>query len=144
LRELAGRAGVLDIVTDAAAPLSVWEAALEKSGDEPVVILLDDGEALKDTPAAELFRGIIKRTGRDGQALVLGGNADGICTGLSGWQVEAKKARQGVLLSPQGTADGDLIGIRLPRSGVGSAIQPGRGLLHLGDGRLLTVATPVI
>ena len=73
---------------------------------------------------------------------MLAGNADSICTGLSGWQVDAKKARQGVLLSPQGTTDGDLIGVRVPRGAIGGPVQPGRGLLHLGDSSLLTVAIP--
>jgi S-DNA-T family DNA segregation ATPase FtsK/SpoIIIE len=77
-----------------------------------------------------------------GRALVLAGNADSICTGLSGWQVEAKKSRQGVLLSPQGSTDGDLIGARIPRSAVGQPVHPGRALMHLGTGALVTVAVP--
>jgi S-DNA-T family DNA segregation ATPase FtsK/SpoIIIE len=56
--------------------------------------------------------------------------------------VEAKKSRQGVLLSPQGSTDGDLVGVRVPRSAVGGPVQPGRGLVHLGDGALVTVAVP--
>jgi S-DNA-T family DNA segregation ATPase FtsK/SpoIIIE len=107
------------------------------------VVLLDDGDVLRDVPASEVFRDIVKGVAGPGRALVLGGNADSICTGLSGWQVEAKKSRQGVLLSPQGSTDGDLVGVRLPRSAVGGQVQPGRGLLHLGDSALLTVALPL-
>ena len=59
------------------------------------------------------------------QGLVIAGGADDICTGFSGWQVDAKKSRQGALLSPQGTTDGDLIGVRLPRSIVGGPVVPG-------------------
>ena len=58
--------------------------------------------------------------------------------------MEAKKSRQGVLLSPQGSTDGDLIGVRIPRSAVGQPVQPGRGLLHLGDSVPLTVAVPTL
>jgi S-DNA-T family DNA segregation ATPase FtsK/SpoIIIE len=107
-----------------------------------VVLLLDDAEVLRDCPAAELFRDVVKGMAGPGRSLVLAGNAEGICTGLSGWQVEAKKSRQGVLLSPQGGSDGDLIGVRLPRSVVGAPVQPGRGVLHLGDSTLLSVAVP--
>jgi S-DNA-T family DNA segregation ATPase FtsK/SpoIIIE len=89
-----------------------------------------------------VFRDVVKGVAGPGRALVLAGNADSICTGLSGWQVEAKRSRQGLLLSPQGSTDGDLIGVRLPRSVIGQPVQPGRGLLHLGDSVVQTVAVP--
>ncbi|MDP5183881.1 FtsK/SpoIIIE domain-containing protein [Blastococcus sp. BMG 814] len=141
LRALAGRPGVLDVVVDPATPADRWRELLAAGPGRPLVLLLDDGEVLRDCPAAEVFREVV-RGAVPGRALVLGGNADALCTGLSGWQVEAKKARQGVLLSPQGSTDGDLIGVRVPRSAVGGAVRPGRALLHLGDGALLTVAVP--
>jgi hypothetical protein len=59
------------------------------------------------------------------------------------WQTEAKKARRGCLLSPQDFTDGDLIGTRIPRDLLGKPVQPGRGLLHLGDGQLITVQVPL-
>ncbi len=142
LRDLAGRPGVLEVVTDVAAPEEVWTAALDRAGGAPLVVLLDDGEVLKDCPAAAVFRDVVKGLRGEDVALVLGGNAEGICTGLSGWQVEVKKGRQGVLLSPQGGSDGDLIGLRLPRSLLGQPVQPGRGLVHLGDSVLLSVTVP--
>jgi S-DNA-T family DNA segregation ATPase FtsK/SpoIIIE len=140
LRALAGRPGVLAVVEEASAPADRWRELLAVEG--PVVVLLDDGDVLRDCPAAEVFRDVVKGAAGPGRALVLAGNADSICTGLSGWQVEAKRSRQGLLLSPQGSTDGDLVGVRLPRSLVGQPVQPGRGLLHLGDSALLTVAVP--
>ena len=118
-----------------------WRELLATEPGRPLVLLLDDGEVLRDCPAAEVFREVV-RGDLPGRGLVLGGNADALCTGLSGWQVEARKARQGVLLSPQGSTDGDLVGVRVPRSALGGAVRPGRGLLHLGDGVLRTVALP--
>ena len=53
-----------------------------------------------------------------------------------------KKARRGLLLAPQSITEGDLIGVRVPRSALGQPGQPGRGLLHLGDGELRTVQVP--
>jgi S-DNA-T family DNA segregation ATPase FtsK/SpoIIIE len=143
LRALEGTPGVLAVITDAAAPAATWQAAVDAAGDQPVVLVLDDAEVLRDCPAAELFRDVVKGMAGPGRALLLGGDAEGICTGLSGWQVEAKKSRQGVLLSPQGSSDGDLIGVRLPRSSVGQPVQPGRGLLHLGDSSVLSIAVPL-
>jgi S-DNA-T family DNA segregation ATPase FtsK/SpoIIIE len=40
-----------------------------------------------------------------------------------------KKSRSGLLLAPQTPSDGDLFGIRLPRSAVGGPAPAGRGLL---------------
>ena len=48
-----------------------------------------------------------------------------------------------MLLSPQSLADGDVIGVKLTRGLVGGAPQPGRGLLHLGDGTLTSVQVPL-
>ena len=142
LWELDGCAGVLAVVRDPEAAAEALTTPLTEAGDGPVVVLVDDGEALRDGPAADLFRDVVRGTSRPGTLLVLGGHTDGLCTGLSGWQVEARNSRQGILLSPQGLADGDLIGVRLPRSAVGRAVVPGRGWLHLGDGAIVEVATP--
>jgi S-DNA-T family DNA segregation ATPase FtsK/SpoIIIE len=141
LRDLAGNKGVIDVITEVDAGLERWQQALSNAGGRPVVVVLDDAESMRDCPPAELFRSIIKGAMPE-QALILSGHIDGLCAGLSGWQVDAKKARQGVLLSPQGSADGDLIGVRLPRSAVGQPVQPGRALIHLGDGQLSTIIIP--
>jgi S-DNA-T family DNA segregation ATPase FtsK/SpoIIIE len=55
---------------------------------------------------------------------------------------ESPSPRCGCLLAPQDFTDGDLIGIRIPRDQIGQPVQPGRALMHLGDGRLLTVQVP--
>ncbi|CCG01937.1 FtsK/SpoIIIE domain-containing protein [Blastococcus saxobsidens] len=142
LRAFAGRPGVLELVEEASAPADRWRELLTAEPGRPLVLLLDDADVLRDVPASEVFREVVKGYAGPGRSLVLAGNADSICTGLSGWQVDAKKARQGVLLSPQGSTDGDLIGVRVPRSAVGRPVQPGRALLHLGNGSLLTLAVP--
>jgi S-DNA-T family DNA segregation ATPase FtsK/SpoIIIE len=142
LRALAGRAGVLGVIEDVAAPAERWRELLCAAPGRPLVVLLDDGDVFRDCAASDVFRDLVTGAVGAGRSLVLAGNADSICTGLSGWQVEAKRSRQGLLLSPQGGMDGDLIGVRIPRSAVGLPVQPGRGLLHLGDGALLTVAVP--
>ena len=142
LRTLAGRPGVLAVVEDASTSAERWRELLTAAPGRPLVVLLDDGDLLRDCPASEVFRDVVKGMAGPGRALVLAGNADSICTGLSGWQVEAKKSRQGVLLSPQGSTDGDLIGARIARSAVGQPVHPGRALMHLGTGALVTVAVP--
>ncbi len=90
-----------------------------------------------------MLRDIVSRGSEAGRAVVLAGDEEDICSGFSGWQVEAKKARRGVLLSPQSTMSGELIGIRLTRGSTGGPVTPGRALLHLGDSDPRTVTVPL-
>ena len=53
------------------------------------------------------------------------------------------KGRQGVVITPQSATDGELIGVRIPRSSIGSAAQAGRVMANLGDGTLQTIQVPV-
>jgi S-DNA-T family DNA segregation ATPase FtsK/SpoIIIE len=108
----------------------------------PLVVLIDDAELLRDCAAGPELTAILRRQLGEQVGLVIAGDADGICAGFSGWQVEARKARRGLLLSPQNVTDADLIGIRLTRASVGNPVVPGRGILHLGNGEGITVQVP--
>jgi S-DNA-T family DNA segregation ATPase FtsK/SpoIIIE len=143
LRELAGAEGVLRLFTDSDIPADELSKALEEAGGSPLMVLVDDAELLKDCEARDVLKEIISRGSDHGRAVVVAGGEDDICSGFSGWQVDAKKARRGVLLSPQQTMSGDLIGTRLSRSSVGGQVTPGRALLHLGDGEPKTVTVPL-
>ncbi|MFF4353668.1 FtsK/SpoIIIE domain-containing protein [Streptomyces sp. NPDC001530] len=144
LRELDGQKGVLkvfdedDIESD-----DLREAIDSATPEEPIVVLVDDGEVLEDCDAETVFKRIVQRGGERGLGLVIAGDEEDVCSGFSGWQVEMKKGRRGILLSPQDSSAGELIGIRTNRSMVGGPVAPGKGLLHLGDGEPLTVTTPM-
>ena len=56
--------------------------------------------------------------------------------------MEARRARRGGLIAPQTMPEGDLIGVRLPHSITGETRRPGRALLNVGDGTLITVTVP--
>ncbi|MBV9013139.1 MAG: hypothetical protein JO272_14020 [Pseudonocardiales bacterium] len=107
------------------------------------VVLIDDAELLRDCPAEDVLLRLLRAGAGSGRALVIAGDAEGVCAGFSGWQVELKKARRGLLLAPQAITEGDLIGLRLPRSLLGQPVHPGRGLLHLGDGEPRVVQVPL-
>jgi S-DNA-T family DNA segregation ATPase FtsK/SpoIIIE len=143
LAELDGAAGVLVVFPVADVRAEDLTAALDRAPG-PCVVLMDDAELLRDCAAADVLRRVLRSGPDRPQGMVLAGNADDMCTGFSGWQVEAKKCRQGALLSPQDTTVGDLIGARLPRSAVGGAVQPGRALVHLGDSHLRVLAVPLV
>jgi DNA segregation ATPase FtsK/SpoIIIE, S-DNA-T family len=143
LRYLADRDGVRGVLTGADLTREELEPLMEAG--EPgasVVLVIDDGELLKDVEAKEYLKSL-QRTGADrGMAIVLGGDSSDIGSGFSGWQVEMK-GRQGVLISPTGITDGELIGVRVPRSSLGTQTTLGRVFAHLGDGELRTIQVPL-
>lgn len=140
LRDLEGEPGVLAVVTDPSTPATAFDELVDPLEGGPFFVLIDDGEGLRDCAAGDFFLRVV-RGQKPGGFLVLGGHADGVGAGLSGWQPEVKKSRQGLLLSPQGMSDGDLVGTRVPRNVLGQPVSVGRGWLHLGDGNLTQIAT---
>ncbi|WP_406172595.1 FtsK/SpoIIIE domain-containing protein [Streptomyces sp. NBC_00996] len=144
LRELEGQEGVLKVFTGRDIDEDELEEAVGSATPaQPIVVLVDDAEVLDDCDAEDVFKRILQSGTEDGLALVIAGDEEEICDGFSGWQVDAKKARRGILLSPQESSAGELIGIRTTRSMVGGPIAPGKGMLHLGSGEHITVTTPM-
>ncbi|MES5824386.1 FtsK/SpoIIIE domain-containing protein [Streptomyces sp. RG80] len=143
LRQLDGTEGVLKVFTGDDIDEDEFEELIDEASlEEPIVVLIDDGELLEDCDAESQMKKIVSRGAERGLGLVIAGDEEDVCSGFSGWQVDAKKARRGILLSPQETSSGDLIGVRLNRGLVGGQITPGKGMLHLGDGELRTVVVP--
>ncbi|MBV7254878.1 FtsK/SpoIIIE domain-containing protein [Streptomyces sp. S-2] len=146
LRELEGHEQVLKVFTGDDIDEDEFEELIdeaEPTPETPVVVVVDDGEVLEDCDAEGQFKKLIQRGSERGLALVIAGDEEDVCSGFSGWQVDAKKARRGILLSPQDSSSGDLIGVRVSRGQVGGQVAPGKGMLHLGNGELATVTTPV-
>jgi S-DNA-T family DNA segregation ATPase FtsK/SpoIIIE len=141
LRTLTGVPGVLGLFDGPELGEAELAEALS-SFRRPGVVMIDDAELLRDCGAAGELSRLVTRGSDAGRALVLGGDAESIGVGFSGWQVEAKRARRGCLTAPATIPEGDLIGIRLPRDVLGQPPRPGRCLLHTGDGKLMTVSVP--
>jgi S-DNA-T family DNA segregation ATPase FtsK/SpoIIIE len=141
LRDLAGRPGVRAVLTGVEITEDELKPLME-DGDSPVVLVVDDGELLKDVEAKDYLRALQRTGGDRGRALVLGGDSSEVGSGFSGWQVDAK-GRQGVLINPQGITDGELIGVRVPRSSLGNQAQAGRVFANLGDGELRLLQAPL-
>ncbi|MEU5596986.1 FtsK/SpoIIIE domain-containing protein [Streptomyces sp. NPDC020298] len=143
LRGLDGTEGVLKVFTGDDIDEDDFEEIIDSASlEEPIAVLVDDGEILEDCDAESHMKKIVSRGAERGLALVIAGDEEDVCSGFSGWQVDAKKGRRGILLSPQDTSSGDLVGVRLNRSLVGGQVVPGKGMLHLGDGELRTVVIP--
>jgi len=140
LREYADREGVRAVITGT----EVTEDDLAphmKPEDGPVVLMIDDGELLKDMEAKDFVKGLVRTGGDHGQAIVLGGDSSEIGTGFSGWQVDMK-GRSGLLIQPQGITDGELIGARIPRGLAGQSAPAGRAYISDGAGGLLAIQIP--
>ncbi|MGW3448915.1 FtsK/SpoIIIE domain-containing protein [Streptomyces sp. NPDC001076] len=144
LRQLRGRPGVAALITDAEVTAQEFRQALGNVPEEQGVIVVDDAELFMgaeiDPDLALLARG----GAGTGWGVLAAGNAESLALSLAGWMGQVKRNRTGMLLSPQGLSDGEVIGVKLTRGVVGQAPQPGRGLLHLGDGTLRTVQVPFL
>lgn len=142
LRALASEPGVLG----AHEGVDVTEADLAPLFDgQPGrrVLVIDDAELVKDAPAKSWLQGFVKSAADNGQAIVAAGLTAEFGVGFTGWQVDMKRRRSGALLSPQAITEGDLLGMRLPRSSIVERVQVGSALVHLGDGELVSVQVPV-
>jgi len=140
LRDLEGAPGVVAVLTQT--ELDETDLAPHFEGATKRVLIIDDGELLRDVAAKDWLKELV-RTARDrGVGIILAGDSSQVAGGFSGWQVEIRKNRSGILLSPQSVSDGELVGARLSRSSLSTGVQPGRGLANLGDGELTLVQLP--
>jgi DNA segregation ATPase FtsK/SpoIIIE, S-DNA-T family len=141
LRALGGRDGVLRVFDTDDLDEGEFTATLATAGGR-CAVLIDDAELLKNCDASGELSKIISFGADSGRALVFAGDADSVGVGFSGWQVDAKRARRGCLTAPQTLPEGDLIGVRLTHGTIGQPTRPGRCLLNVGDGNLVTVTVP--
>ena len=111
-----------------------------EAGATGIVLVVDDGEELTDTPAGPAIETIVRR-GRDVDVRVVAAAERQGARAFSGWPRELRKEEHGLLLDPELDVDGDLFGVRLPRSTSGT-FPPGRGFyVSRGEIELVQVAT---
>jgi DNA segregation ATPase FtsK/SpoIIIE, S-DNA-T family len=141
LRAFAGLDGVAALFHGDNLDEEEFAAALAKAGDR-CAVLIDDAEMLRDCDASVELSKIVSFGADSGRALVFAGDADSICVGFSGWQVDAKRARRGCLTGPRTLPEGDLAGVRLTHGVLSQPARQGRCLLNAGDGNLVAVTVP--
>ncbi|HEX3333355.1 MAG TPA: FtsK/SpoIIIE domain-containing protein, partial [Acidimicrobiales bacterium] len=140
LAGLAALDGVIDVVDG---PSASREAVADVLGDTSrrLLVVVDDAEFLGDSPLAEPLTAFIRAARDADHAIVVGGTTTEMSTGFRGFVPEAKKSKAGLLLCPGAPGDGELLGVRLPRTAVFQG-PPGRGVLTLSGG-LVTVQVPL-
>ena len=148
LHLLAPRGGALaelDLWTSAAVGVEACEAGIERLAElagEAAVLVLDDGEELVDSLAAPSLAGIGRR-GRDaGVRMVAAVERQVALSTFSPWLVELRKQKYGLLLEPDLSVDGDILGVQLPRR-TNPTFPVGRGyLVDRGTFELVQLAKP--
>jgi len=114
----------------------------EQLGDGRVALLVDDAELLVDGPLGPLLEQAVRHARNRGTLVVVAGTTSELTSGYRGFVVTLRRARRGLLLSPESAADGDLLAVRLPRS-TGARRLPGRALLvEHGHAQSVQVALP--
>ncbi|GHA49200.1 FtsK/SpoIIIE domain-containing protein [Streptomyces purpurascens] len=129
LRELEGREGILGVL-NAESSGDELEEIQDRLGGRPYVVVVDDAELLYDAPLDEPLEGVIRKGADGGVGLLAAGTTDSLSGQYRGFAVEARKSRNGMLLTPQSSSDGELFGIRLPANSGGGAA--GSGLFVAG------------
>lgn len=140
LRDLAGQPGVAHMLTD---PTLLDRELAKAVGDEAgTVLMIDDAEMLKDAPAAMWLRDYIKTVRDQEQAVIIGGSASDLSSGLSGWTVEVRRSRRGIMTAFTNLMDGEMLGLRISRSDLVENPTLGRAWYHDGSGKVTAMAYP--
>ena len=117
-----------------------WESVAGDAIDELVALRrrhrdlavdLDDAEALVGSPAEPVLREICRLVDEDDGFVVAATSASVMPAGPGSLLADVARSRTGVLLCP-GSAEGDLLGVRITRqssllAGRGLLVRPGRG-----------------
>ncbi len=138
----------------AASALQRLLAAGPGAGQAPL-LLVDDVEGLDGTPVGDLLVRLVAdstdtsdeadeadgdRRGAGAPTVVAAGCTPDLLSRFHGLCVDLRRPGTGLVLGPAGPADGDVLGVRLPRREVR---LPGRGVLvHRGTSTMVQVAHP--
>lgn len=111
----------------------VLDHAAEDSGRRWLVVV-DDAHRIGEAPGLERLEGLAHCR------LVVGGRSDRLGSMFGHWTRSVRATGMGILLQPRLDADGDLLGVRLPRS-TAAPLLVGRGFVVTGgDAALVQVA----
>ncbi|MGI5393466.1 FtsK/SpoIIIE domain-containing protein [Streptomyces sp. CA-251251] len=129
LRDLEGRDGVLGLLNADSRESDLDELVAKANGGSYAVVV-DDAELLYDTSLDEALETVVRKGADGGIGLIAAGSTDSLSGQYRGFAVEARKSRNGMLLTPQSPSEGELFGIRLPANAGGG--PAGSGLFVTG------------
>lgn len=129
------RSGLVTAAEQAGLPIITPDdppSAVQAPDGRRMLLLADDSEAFLDTACGDALADLV-RSGDPGLAAVVAARSDELAITYRGVAHEARRSRSGLLLQP-GPGDGELLGLRLPRSR--SVQLPGRGVLTVDQPHL--------
>ena len=103
-------------------------------------LLVDDVDLIDDTAVLDGIEAAVRSARDGGGFVVLAGATETMSASFRGPIAQARRARSGLLLRPEGPHDGELLGVKLRRR-AGHSDPPGRGVLAL-RGRVVPVQVP--
>ena len=103
-------------------------------------LLVDDIDLVDDAAVLDGIEAAVRNARDNGGFVVLAGTTEAMAASFRGPIAQARRARSGLLLRPEGSHDGELLGVRLRRR-AGHADPPGRGVLAM-HGRVVPVQVP--
>ena len=112
---------------DRAEPITDWVTK-----HELCAVLVDDAEVVHGSDVDSALIELARERPPGSFALIVAAGIDDLNTLLRGVAVEAKRQKQGVLLWPASSLDGNALGAGVPREFLGRS-NPGRALLLLED-----------
>jgi S-DNA-T family DNA segregation ATPase FtsK/SpoIIIE len=127
---------LLITATNDTSELSAWINSRERCA-----VLVDDAELVHGSPVDDVLVEFAHSRAPGTLALVVAGLIDGLGVALRGVLVEAKRGKQGVLLSPTSAMDGNALGAGISRELLGRG-APGRALMAVA-GEFVAVQLPV-
>ncbi|MEV2274741.1 FtsK/SpoIIIE domain-containing protein [Nocardiopsis sp. NPDC049922] len=142
LTDLRTHPGVRAVIDAAEPKLSQLHEALGRFQADTAVVVVDDADLLLSSDLGKEFTRIARGMVGPGWGIVAAGTNETLQGGFNGWHVHLKRNRVGALLSPQSQADGEVLGLRLPKGVSSPRLTPGTAYLHLGDGRIQQVKVP--
>jgi len=125
-------------IADANDPVRSREALQSLPADG--ALLVDDIDLLEDPAVLDGIELAMRRLRNGGGLVVLAGTTEAMASSFRGPVAQARRARSGLLLRPEGAHDGDLLGVRLRRR-PGHNDPPGRGVLAV-HGHAVPVQVP--
>ncbi len=120
------------------------EELIEALRDTPdgSLVLIDDGDMVRDGTIGAALRALMGQARTKELHVITAGQTTEFGSNLTGWLYEARKARQGLVLSPTQLSDGDVLGAKLARTDISRRVTPGRGLLCFGGLDPVTIQVP--
>jgi S-DNA-T family DNA segregation ATPase FtsK/SpoIIIE len=114
--------------SEAATPYVESLAGELEAASGPLLVFVDDADELAEGPIAYALEPLVKRGRNDDLRFVAAAEAHALLRAFGGWLSEMRKDKRGLLLDPDIDVDGDLLGVRLPRTDK-TSWPPGRGYL---------------